>query len=264
MGEVVGWLRTPAADELTPNERFVLVLIAERAHQKTRDMWRHKSDDETLAERMAGCLGITQKALGDILARLAGRGLEVRVPLGVDKKGRVMFATRGRATQFRLPELPASVSLPTGEWSGEDRTITEPEPVDNPSREPVENDSRDEEWSGEDRTIDGNGPARTGPFGANGPARTGPYPSKDIPSTTNPSDPLDPSPVADVEDGPALSATDEEQKFDHDEYRMAQEQLLDRPDLGLPLIARAEADHPGARHEIHLILAARLARGVLA
>lgn len=258
VGEVVDWLRTPAAAGLTPNERFVLMLIAERAHDKTRDMWRHKADTETLAERMAACIGITPGALGDILARLAGRGLEARVPLAVDKKGRVVFATRGRATRFRLPELPASVSLPTAQWSGEDRTITEPEPVDNSAPETPENGSGDEEWSGQDRTKEANGPARTGPNPPNGPVLAGPYPYKELPSNKLPSSPVDPSSLAELEDAAPLPTIEDDEKFDLDEYRLAQGHLLAVPNA-MDLIARIRAAHPAARHEVHVIHAARLA-----
>lgn len=257
VGEVVDWLRTPVAADLTPNERFVLMLIAERAHEKTREMWRHKIDDETLAERIAGSIGVTQKALGDVLARLGARGLEVRVPIGTDKKGRTVFATRGKATAFRLPELPASMALPTGKWSGQDRTIPESEPVDNPPPEPPEDTPEDEEWSGVDRTIPPNGPDRTGPYGANGPDRTGPYPYKDLPSKDDPSSPVVPSSVAAVEDAPPPAEIFEDQKFDQGEYRRAQEHLLSLPDFGASLIDRIAAAHPKARREVCVIHAAR-------
>jgi hypothetical protein len=258
VGEVVDWLRTPAAAGLTDNERLVLMLVAERSHERTRDMWRHKADDETLSERMAACLGVTQKVLGAVLGRLAARGLECRVPLGVDKKGRPVFATRSRATSFRLPELPASVTLPTGEWSRREGTISDPCPVDNPTVDA----HQDEEMVPSERDHSANGPVRTGPFTANGPFTTGPYPSTDLPSEDNPSNPSDPSSVVAVEDAASSRASFEEEKFDQDEYRMAQQQLLDRPDCGAPFLARAAAAEPSARHEVRIIHAARLAKGI--
>lgn len=259
MGEVVDWLRTPAAADLTPNERFVLMLVAERAHEKTRDMWRHKADEETLAERMASCIGINPKALGEILGRLASRGLEVRVPIGVDKKGRTIFAMRGKATAFRLPELPASVSLPTDKWSRSDGTIPEAEAVDNQPPEAPEEPLGAGEWSRSDGTITENGPVLTGPLAPNGPVLTGPYPYKELPSKEDPSSPVVPSSLAELEDTKPSAPTFDEQKFDQGEYRMACERLLHLPDFGEHLIAQIATEHPKARREVCVIHAARRA-----
>lgn len=50
VGEVVDWLQTPPADDLTMAEAAVLLVIAERAHDKTREMWRHRINLIDLAE----------------------------------------------------------------------------------------------------------------------------------------------------------------------------------------------------------------------
>ncbi|SEU46463.1 hypothetical protein [Nonomuraea wenchangensis] len=118
VGEVAAWLESPAAAELTQSERLVLLLIAERAKDTTRRMLSFRGDRRddgtkiTLTELLQARTGLTERGLSDTVQRLSKRGLEVRVPVGKDKNGVIMFARRGHATDYILPELPASVSLP--------------------------------------------------------------------------------------------------------------------------------------------------------
>ncbi len=260
VGEVANWLTTPAAAPLTPAERLVLVLIAERANEQTREMWRHKADTETLAERLARCTGLSSDALGDALRRLAARGLECRVAIGTDKRGRTVFATRGRATSFRLPELPASVSLPESspatECPGPVQTIPVENPVDNSPQER----SGTRERSGPGKTIREKGLDESRPLGPNGLDESRPYPYKSFPS---PADlPLTPSPLpsrAEVEGTPRASP-DGPQEFSQQEFAAAQGCLLGLPDLGAALLARAAREAPTAPREAHIIRAAQLAK----
>lgn len=118
VGEVAAWLETPAADGLTAAERLVLLLVAERAKDETRRMLSFRGDRRddgtkiTLTELLADRAGQTPRGLNDTLQRLARRGLEVRVPIGTDSLGRIVFARKGHAIDYHLPELPASITLP--------------------------------------------------------------------------------------------------------------------------------------------------------
>lgn len=187
VGEVVEWLQTPAAAGLTPAERCVLLVIAERANPETREMWRHRGDDQNLNDRIALAVGVKVKNIGEVFGKLAARGLEVRVMIGQGKDGRPVFAARGRPARFVLPDLPASVALPERESSGSDRTF----PVDNSPVGPVDNGSCDErkvrsepelsaERSGQDRS---NSRERSGSDRTLIPLKT--YPSKNNPSNSD-------------------------------------------------------------------------------
>lgn len=112
VGEVAAWLGTPAAEGLTQAERLVLLIIAERADKRTRRFWRHRIDELTPTELIASRVGVSADSLTKVLRRLAARGLEVRVPIGMNGKGQPVFAVRGRATDYVVPVLPASVELP--------------------------------------------------------------------------------------------------------------------------------------------------------
>ncbi|MFG2076942.1 hypothetical protein [Nonomuraea maritima] len=118
VGEVAAWLATPAAKELTAAERLVLLIIAERTWKDTRRFRVHaidKWDDGTsitATETIAMRAGVTVDGLTKVLRRLAEHGVEVRVPIGKRRDGSPVFAVRGRATDYRIPELPASVELP--------------------------------------------------------------------------------------------------------------------------------------------------------
>lgn len=172
VGEVVGWLQTEPAAGLTLAERTILLVVAERSHEVTREMWRHRIDDVTLYERIRAATGLGKDGLTKAFGRLAARGLEVRVPIGEGEDGRPVYARRGVAMKFRLPELPAVVALP--------------EPVDNPPTDPPDGtDSPD--------TDPGYEPKGRTHVRANPPlGRMGvhPYPSKEHPSTTDPSTPV--------------------------------------------------------------------------
>ncbi|MEU0516626.1 hypothetical protein [Streptosporangium sp. NPDC006007] len=139
VGEVVEWLRTPAAEGLSQAERVVLFVVAERANPETREMWRHRTDTESLHERIRGALDVSAGALGNVFGRLAKRGLEVRIPTGVDKRGKPTFANNGHSTRFRLPEFSVSATLQVPERSIDGWTF----PVENRSDQPVDNPTGD-------------------------------------------------------------------------------------------------------------------------
>lgn len=144
IGELTEWLRTPAAAEVTPAERLVLFAVAERSHERTRLMLRHRVDDVQLVDRLAEVTGLARDgALKKAFQRLAGRGLEVRIPVKISAKGRPVFTHEGHSMRFRLPEFPASVTLPERPGGPVD---DEPGPVDNPVDNSSEAAPGDGEW----------------------------------------------------------------------------------------------------------------------
>lgn len=93
--------------DLTPTERYVLAVIAERASEKSRKAWQ-QAGKWSLAERV----GISDRGLRKVLAGLAERGLEVRVPLSVSPDGRPTFAANGHQTTYLLPPLKREGGTP--------------------------------------------------------------------------------------------------------------------------------------------------------
>ena len=180
VGEVVDWLQTPPADGITLAEAAVLMAIAERAHDKTREMWRHRIDDHSLFERIRRVTRQTDAGLSKTLQRLASRGLECRVPIATGKDGRPVYAAKGRSTRFRLPELPAFVSLP-------EPVDDTPNPVDNPDGGPVENPPGDTQRADTRPGFEPKGGHTSGLWGSKGGRTSAPNPSSTYPSTTDPS-----------------------------------------------------------------------------
>jgi hypothetical protein len=85
-----------APAELTPSERLLLVVIAEKANEQTRMSWPGM---DTLTQRT----GLGERRVRQMLADLAARGYEVRVPIGVDRHGMPVFATKGHQSVYRVP-----------------------------------------------------------------------------------------------------------------------------------------------------------------
>lgn len=89
--------RAPA--ELAPQERLLLVVLAEAAADETRECWPGM---ETLTHRV----GLWARRVREVLADLGQRGYKVRVPSGVDKHGMPVFASKGHRTVYRVPTFP--------------------------------------------------------------------------------------------------------------------------------------------------------------
>lgn len=113
VAEVVAYLHTADADSLTPTDRAVLLLIAQRAHDQTREAWtRHRDDDGRDLERhdprrwdLGELSGLGQIGLRKALQRLAAAGVELRMVVGKGSDGRPMYARRGMQVTYRLPTL---------------------------------------------------------------------------------------------------------------------------------------------------------------
>jgi hypothetical protein len=100
--------RCPADASLA--ERLLLVALAEKASDETRRViWsRGESPREVLRRR----LGVSDSGLTKAFARLAHRGLDPRVAITKDKRGRPVYAYEGTAVEYVIPALSA---CPTGE-----------------------------------------------------------------------------------------------------------------------------------------------------
>jgi hypothetical protein len=86
----------------TSGEQAVALIIADICMDATR----RPPQNMNAASRVCEDLGITAGTLGNILAKLAARGLELRVPIGKDKRGRLVYAARRHAVDYLFPLLP--------------------------------------------------------------------------------------------------------------------------------------------------------------
>lgn len=105
-----------AGSDLTMAERLVLLVVAERANARTREAYQ--SMDDARRWVLAEVVGVGDDGLKSILQRLAKRDLEVRVAIGKDKNGKIMYAVKGRQTTYRLPPLPGVYTPPKGLYGG--------------------------------------------------------------------------------------------------------------------------------------------------
>jgi hypothetical protein len=115
--EVLAW----APGALGPSERMVLIVIAEDARDATRESWALRR------EELGARAGLKPDALQKAFQRLAKAGLEVRVPLKIDKHGRPVYAYEGKKCTYRVPELKRVESLPPSEV-GTGATLSTREP----------------------------------------------------------------------------------------------------------------------------------------
>lgn len=82
--------------DLTPAERMILIVLARHANDQTRECW---PSIDTIARQT----GIQAGSVSKALQRLGKRGLEVRIPVGFDKRGCPVFAHKGHKTTYRVP-----------------------------------------------------------------------------------------------------------------------------------------------------------------
>lgn len=96
-----------APGDLDAAARLVLAVIADDANEKTR---RSYLGMDLLSHRT----GLLPDSVGKALRRLAKAGIEIRVPVGTDKKGRPVFAMRGHRTVYLIPVFPERFMAPKG------------------------------------------------------------------------------------------------------------------------------------------------------
>ncbi|WUI02083.1 hypothetical protein OHR68_09835 [Spirillospora sp. NBC_00431] len=262
IGELTNWLMSPAAQamDLSPAERNVLFVVAERSHEKTRVMLRHRGDDMQLVDRIALATGLSRDgALKKALQRLARRDLDVRIPVAKGKDGRPVFAYEGHSMRFRLPQFPASVSIPE---RPADPVDDGPAPVDNPADGAPREDAAVAERGDQTSRLSARGGTKRPASGdERGDQTSRPTPSKYI---SGPSYKLDPStsvrsPVAEVEGGTA--ERDGTIKIPWFDFRSALIAILQAPpEVQAAASARAAEElGPDATNEALRIRAAEIA-----
>lgn len=103
-------LREALGPDIAGLQRAVALEIADDANEATRESWASLEDlARWTAARDVNVVRTTLK-------RLATAGWEFRVPLGVGKDGRVLFAVPGRRLTFRVPPFEGvTVVTPKGE-----------------------------------------------------------------------------------------------------------------------------------------------------
>ena len=85
-----------APPDLDRAERLVLIAIAEKARDSTR---LSQCGREFLLRRS----GLGPRGLRKVFERLAAHGWEVRVPIGIDRLGRPLYAVPGVQSTYRVP-----------------------------------------------------------------------------------------------------------------------------------------------------------------
>lgn len=93
-----------APADLTPAQRLVLVVIAERAYDDTREAWpggTGKWGLDVLARRT----GLKPDSVRKAIQQMARKGVEVRVPIKTGADGRPVYAHEGQQTTFRIPKF---------------------------------------------------------------------------------------------------------------------------------------------------------------
>lgn len=88
-----------APTELDAAARLVLAVIADDANERTRKSYLGM---DLLSHRT----GLLPDSAGKALRRLAKAGIEIRIPIGTDGKGRPVFAAKGNRTTYLIPVFP--------------------------------------------------------------------------------------------------------------------------------------------------------------
>ena len=92
-----------APSVLSQSERLLLVVLAERADDVTRRVqWRRSEAPMDVLTRRTG---LSPRGVRDVVTRLSHHGLDVRVPIGTDRRGRPLYAVPGRSLDYRVPAL---------------------------------------------------------------------------------------------------------------------------------------------------------------
>ena len=107
-------VRDFAPADLSQAELTVALMIADDANDHSRRSWIPLP---LLCQRTR----LSPTGVRGALQRLAARGLEFRVIHGYGKDGRAVFAAKGHAVDYEIPDL----------LKGD--TVTSPKPVDNPA-----------------------------------------------------------------------------------------------------------------------------------
>jgi hypothetical protein len=103
-GKLVGEVLALAPADLSSAELLLLVTIAEQVrNEKSRECWPGMS-------LICWHMRMTEDGVRKVFQRLAKHGLDVRVPLATDRRGRPIFAYEGARTRYRLPQFDGDLS----------------------------------------------------------------------------------------------------------------------------------------------------------
>ena len=91
-------LRVGMPAEWTSGERLVALIIADDCNDQTRTGWITNAQ---LCEET----GLSAQGVATALRKLGRRGFEMRIPAGIGKDGRPVYAARGHATTYLVPML---------------------------------------------------------------------------------------------------------------------------------------------------------------
>jgi len=106
-------VRDFAPADLTSGELVVAMMIADDARDSSRRSWISNAE-------LCYQSRLTPSAVRAALAKLAARGYEFRIPRGIGKDGRPVFAAKGHAADYIVPDFLKGA------------TTLAPLPVDNP------------------------------------------------------------------------------------------------------------------------------------
>lgn len=87
-----------APAEWTTAERLVAAVIADDANDFTRTSW-------TTGASLSARTGLSENGVRKVLAKLGGRGYEMRVAIGTGSDSRPVYSAGHGPRRFRVPEL---------------------------------------------------------------------------------------------------------------------------------------------------------------
>lgn len=128
-----------APADWTQAERLFIAVLAEKARDNTRRAWPGQA---TIMRRT----GLKADSITRLCHRLAAKGWELREQLGVDRKGKPVFAYRGKAAVYAIPAMcPLGDHDPDRCFPTKARTVVRPFSDDKtPEGEPDTDESPDE------------------------------------------------------------------------------------------------------------------------
>lgn len=121
-----------APADLDTGELALLLILADEANDETRECF--PGMDELCAH-----MRMTADGIGRILQRLAKHGIDVRVPVGKDKTGRLLYAVKGVRTTYRLPRFAPPMAGPQSAHKPDARTTVRPKDPQCPDASPAMN-----------------------------------------------------------------------------------------------------------------------------
>ena len=199
-------VRDFAPNDWTHAELVVALMIADDANEDTRRSW---IANPLLCQRAR----VTERGLRGALQRLGAAGYEFRVAHGYDKNGNPVYAARGHAVDYAVPDM-----IKGG-------TVVPPKPVDNHAPGPPKGGTVVPPNDPKGGTRRSEGGTATPPIGAKGGTVVPPLSSEEqLPHKQN-STPKGPDLTGPVENGRARSGQAPMSSIERAAYQAAAERL---------------------------------------